>query len=44
MQGGEMVELLSSEDLRAGRISHPHTKALRALTVELEEPEMAKSA
>jgi peptide/nickel transport system ATP-binding protein len=44
MQGGEMVELLSSEDLRAGRISHPHTKALRALTVDLEEPEMAKSA
>ena len=44
MQGGEMVELLSAEDLRAGRIRHPHTKALRALSIELEEPEMAKSA
>ncbi len=44
MQGGEMVELLSADDLRAGRITHPHTEALRALSVELEEPEMAKSA
>jgi peptide/nickel transport system ATP-binding protein len=41
MQDGEMVELLSAADLRAGRVSHPHTAALRALTIELEEPETA---
>jgi peptide/nickel transport system ATP-binding protein len=39
MQGGELVELLSADDLRAGRISHPHTAALRELSIELEEPE-----
>jgi peptide/nickel transport system ATP-binding protein len=39
MQGGELVELLSADDLRAGRTSHPHTAALRELSVELEEPE-----
>jgi peptide/nickel transport system ATP-binding protein len=38
MQGGEMVEQISAEDLRAGRVQHPHTAALRALSVELEEP------
>jgi peptide/nickel transport system ATP-binding protein len=37
MQGGEMVEQLTAEDLRAGRIAHPHTAALRALSTELEE-------
>ncbi len=36
MQGGELVETLSVEDLRAGRISHPHTASLRALAIELE--------
>ncbi len=36
MQGGEMVEILSAEALRAGRTTHPHTAALRALSVELE--------
>jgi peptide/nickel transport system ATP-binding protein len=41
MQGGEMVEQLSAEDLRAGRTHHPHTAQLRALSVELEEPEDA---
>jgi peptide/nickel transport system ATP-binding protein len=41
MQGGEMVEQLSAEDLRAGRTHHPHTTQLRALSVELEEPEEA---
>jgi len=40
MQGGEMVELLSADDLRAGRTRHPHTTALRELSVELEEPEI----
>ncbi len=37
MQAGEIVEALSVEDLRAGRTRHPHTAALRALSVELEE-------
>jgi peptide/nickel transport system ATP-binding protein len=37
MQGGEMVEMLSAEDLRAGRIRHPHTADLRRLSTELEE-------
>jgi peptide/nickel transport system ATP-binding protein len=37
MQGGELVEVLSAEDLRAGRTKHPHTTALRALSTELEE-------
>ena len=38
MQGGEMVETVTAADLRAGRASHPHTRALRALSLELEEP------
>jgi peptide/nickel transport system ATP-binding protein len=37
MQGGQMVEMLSSDDLRAGRTKHPHTEALRRLSVDLEE-------
>jgi peptide/nickel transport system ATP-binding protein len=37
MQAGEMVETVAVEDLRAGRVAHPHTANLRALTVELEE-------
>jgi peptide/nickel transport system ATP-binding protein len=37
MQGGQMVEQLSAEDLRAGRTKHPHTEALRRLSVDLEE-------
>jgi peptide/nickel transport system ATP-binding protein len=41
MQGGRMVEEVSADDLRAGRVKHPHTAALRALSVELEEPERA---
>jgi len=32
-----MVEMLSAEDLRAGRISHKHTADLRRLSTELEE-------
>jgi peptide/nickel transport system ATP-binding protein len=36
MQAGELVESLSVADLRAGRITHPHTASLRALAVELE--------
>jgi peptide/nickel transport system ATP-binding protein len=39
MQGGRMVELLTSDDLRAGRTKHPHTEALRRLSVDLEETE-----
>ncbi len=37
MQGGEMVEMLSADDLRAGRAKHPHTIELRTLSTELEE-------
>ena len=37
MQGGALVETVATEDLRAGRVTHPHTKELRALSVELEE-------
>jgi peptide/nickel transport system ATP-binding protein len=37
MQGGQLVEILSSDDLRAGRTRHPHTEALRRLSVDLEE-------
>lgn len=37
MQNGEMVEQLAVSDLRAGRVTHPHTAALRALATELEE-------
>jgi peptide/nickel transport system ATP-binding protein len=37
MQGGEMVEILSADDLRAGRTKHRHTAELRALSTELEE-------
>jgi peptide/nickel transport system ATP-binding protein len=43
MQGGELVELLSADDLRAGRTRHPHTAALRELSIELEEPETRPS-
>jgi peptide/nickel transport system ATP-binding protein len=39
MQGGSLVETISAEDLRAGRTQHPHTRELRALSVELEDPE-----
>ena len=39
MQGGEMVEQISADDLRAGRARHPHTAELRTLSVELEDPE-----
>jgi peptide/nickel transport system ATP-binding protein len=39
MQEGELVELLSVEDLQAGRTRHSHTAALRELSIELEEPE-----
>ena len=39
MQAGELVELLSADDLRAGRTRHPHTASLRELSIELEEPE-----
>ena len=38
MQDGRLVEELSAEDLRAGRVAHPHTASLRSLTLALEEP------
>ena len=37
MQGGEIVETLTADDLREGRARHPHTQELRRLSVELEE-------
>ena len=37
MQGGELVEVLTTEALRAGHARHPHTIALRRLALELEE-------
>jgi peptide/nickel transport system ATP-binding protein len=37
MQAGEIVETLTTADLRAGRTLHPHTTELRALSTELEE-------
>ena len=37
MQGGEIVETLSTTDLREGRVTHPHTAELRRLSVELGE-------
>ena len=44
MQAGELVELLSADDLRAGCTRHPHTAALRELSLELEEPEPIQRA
>ena len=37
MQGGELVELLRTDQLRAGHVKHSHTAELRTLSVELEE-------
>ena len=37
MQAGNLVETLSTDALRAGRIKHPHTMQLRALCLELED-------
>ena len=36
MQAGQLVETLSTEDLRAGRTRHPHTTELRALSIDLD--------
>ncbi len=41
MQEGRLVETLSADDLRAGRTRHQHTTALRALSLELEDPSEA---
>jgi peptide/nickel transport system ATP-binding protein len=38
MQTGEMVEKLTTQALRDGEAKHPHTRELRSLTVDLEEP------
>jgi peptide/nickel transport system ATP-binding protein len=40
MQAGQIVEQLSADNLRAGRVKHPHTANLRTLTVELEEADL----
>ncbi|MDT1064030.1 ABC transporter ATP-binding protein [Paracoccus sp. CPCC 101403] len=39
MQGGQMVEQCTADELRAGRVNHPHTQELRRLSVALEEVE-----
>lgn len=39
MQNGEIVETVTTQALRAGNVSHPHTAELRRLNVELEEAE-----
>jgi peptide/nickel transport system ATP-binding protein len=41
MQHGEMVEQITTDELRAGHICHAHTAELRSLSVELEDPEEA---
>ncbi|CAN7497892.1 ABC transporter ATP-binding protein [Neorhizobium sp. LjRoot104] len=38
MIDGHMVEQVTVEDLRLGNVQHPHTRELRNLSVELEEP------
>jgi peptide/nickel transport system ATP-binding protein len=38
MIDGHMVEQVTAEDLRLGNVSHAHTRELRSLSVELEEP------
>ncbi len=38
LQEGKLVETLPAADLRNGRASHPHTQALRRLSLELETP------
>ena len=35
MQGGNLVETLSADDLRAGNTRHEHTRALRQLSTSL---------
>ncbi len=37
MQHGEIVETVTADDLRAGKVSHPHTANLRQLSLELTE-------
>jgi peptide/nickel transport system ATP-binding protein len=37
MQHGMIVETVTAEDLRAGRVMHPHTANLRQLSLELTE-------
>ncbi|MDR6816429.1 peptide/nickel transport system ATP-binding protein [Neorhizobium sp. 2083] len=38
MIDGHMVEQVTAEDLRLGNVQHAHTRELRTLSVELEEP------
>jgi peptide/nickel transport system ATP-binding protein len=33
-----MVEQVTADDLRVGNVQHAHTRELRSLSVELEEP------
>ncbi|MGE6741799.1 ABC transporter ATP-binding protein [Allorhizobium pseudoryzae] len=38
MIDGHMVEQVTADDLRLGNVQHAHTRELRSLSVELEEP------
>jgi peptide/nickel transport system ATP-binding protein len=38
MIDGHMVEQVTADDLRVGNVQHAHTRELRSLSVELEEP------
>lgn len=37
MQNGKIVETVTADDLRKGRVSHPHSANLRQLSLDLEE-------
>ena len=41
MQGGELVELVTTDALRAGDVTHQHTRELRRLSIALEDPATA---
>ena len=40
MQHGEIVETVTADDLRAGKVAHPHTAELRRLSLELTEADV----
>ena len=44
MENGEIVESVSADDLRAGRVKNPYTASLRALSLELAESDGAQAS
>jgi peptide/nickel transport system ATP-binding protein len=40
MEHGEIVETVRADDLRAGKVAHPHTAELRRLSLELTEADV----